>query len=290
MTGYGLADAETGDIKALIEVKSVNHRFCEVKIKSGGKTASVDERIKKTTTGRFQRGYFEIAVTLTDKKTEGQSVKINEAALESYMKLASSLQERFGVAYPPSFGDILSQKDITNSATVDPADPEKLWNSIKPALVTAFDQLDKTRTIEGAHTQTVVLDRLDTIEKELDLIKLAHEASTEERHEKLKARISKILDKEGFPEDARMLQEVAILIDKSDISEEMDRLESHMAQTRGLLEADGVAGRKLEFFVQEINREINTIGSKTTSPKATSHVVEIKSELEKIREQAQNIE
>ena len=290
MTGYGRADAESDGMRALIEIKSVNHRFCEVNIKSGGKTVSIDERIKKAVAGRFNRGYFEITVTLADKNVEGRPVKINEAALAAYMKLASSLSGQYGVLYPPTFGEIMSLKDVSSSSTADLVDPDTLWRSIEPALTSALGQLDETRVTEGAHTQKVVLDRLDAIEKDLKSVESAHVDSADERYEKLRARISKILDKEGFPEDARMLQEVAVLIDKSDISEELDRLQSHMTQTRGLLEGDGVAGRKLEFFVQEINREVNTIGSKTTSPAATSHVVEIKSELEKIREQAQNIE
>lgn len=290
MTGFGRAENESDGLKAAIEVKSVNHRFLEISIKSGGRTIPFDDQIRKTIRDYFFRGYFEIIVTLRDAEEEGRPILINDALLDSYMKVAADLKERYGFVYPPTFGEIISIKEMI-AATSNDIEPKRWWKVVEQALKNALGHLAEGRETEGLHLVQIVQDRFDIIGSLLKEIESIHEKSAEQKFEKLQSRIKKQLENAGLePDNARLLQEVAILVDRSDVSEEQDRIKSHLTQVADLIKTDGPIGRKLEFFVQEINREINTLGSKTTSPEATAHVVEIKSELEKIREQSQNIE
>jgi len=288
MTGYGRAESESNGRKITIEAKSVNHRFLEVGVKLSSRLFQLDKVIKEAVKARFSRGYFEITVTFGAEQEGAAAVSVNEPLLSGYMAAASDLSSRFNIAYPPSFGDLVQIKDLL-SVSGQRWDLEEWEDIVKTALAAALDQVEKMREIEGACAYEDVSGRLDSIETLAGKIEQSHSASSGERLEKLRARITNLVGENTLDEN-RLAQEAALLADRSDISEELDRLKSHLSQVRALLSSGGPAGRKLEFFVQEINRESNTIGAKTTSAEATVSVVEIKSELEKIREQAQNIE
>jgi uncharacterized protein (TIGR00255 family) len=289
MTGYGRAEAEAGHGKATVEVKSVNHRFLEVNVKSAARLFRLDDAVRKVVKERFGRGYFDVAVSLAvGEGGRASAVGVNEPLLAGYMKAASDVAGRFGVSYPPSFEALLTVKDLF---TVDSGevDFDVWWPTIETALSAALEKLAEARRIEGDNTAAVVGRRFESVAGHIAKIRIAHEASSADRYERLKARLEKLVG-EGVVEEARLAQEAAMLVDKAAIDEEIDRVGSHLSQVAELLRGDEGVGRKLEFFVQEINREVNTIGSKTASSEATVHVVEIKSELEKVREQSQNLE
>lgn len=289
MTGFGRGECESEGLAVRFEIKSVNHRFLEIAVKSNGRPVPFEEKLRQVIKERFTRGYFEVVATLSGEEGQAAGVKLNETLLAGYLSIAKDLSSRFGVAYPPTFGEIVGIKEMVVSAE-NGVTPERWWEVAGKALDKALDALHEGRSIEGERTGEVILSRFAEIQARLDSIAVECKNSSLERFDKIKGRLEKAFGQGQTPEDARLYQEAAIVADRCDVSEELDRLDSHLSQVNDLMSSGGPVGRKLEFYVQEINREINTVGSKTSSPAATALVVEVKSELEKIREQAQNLE
>ncbi len=287
MTGYGRAEAEGDGRRVTIEAKSVNHRFIDFNIKINGRVFQLDDRIRKAVKARFHRGSFDITVSIASE-TGGCQVKVNEELMSGFMSAAESLAEKYGLKYPPSMGDLFQVKDLF---TVNDPDwgVDRVWPLVETALGAALNQLTEMRKTEGGHILEDMRKRFSHINSLVEQIGAASEKSAAERFVSLKERIAKLVEEVKLDE-TRIMQEAALLADKSDIAEELTRLSSHLKQSDSLMESGGPAGRKLEFLLQEIFREINTVGSKTTSTDVTRIVVDIKSELEKIREQAQNLE
>ncbi|MGK7345304.1 MAG: YicC/YloC family endoribonuclease [Candidatus Nitrospinota bacterium M3_3B_026] len=289
MTGYGRAEEETEGLKVTVEARSVNHRFMEVNVKSTGRILPVEELVRKAVKERFTRGYFEVSVTVSrEGGDDAVSVTVNEPLLAGYMKAAVELSNRFDVPSPPAFGELLQIKDLF-SVSGQELSADAIGPVLKTALAGALGQVEQARAVEGAIAARDIQGRLSAIAALVERIEAENTKVPGERFDKLKAKVDRLAGDTGLDEN-RLIQEAAILADKLDVSEEIDRLKSHLAQMGGLLALEEPVGRKLEFFTQEINREANTIGSKSASPEATNLVVEIKSEVEKIREQAQNIE
>lgn len=288
MTGYGRGRAAENGRSVTIELRSVNHRFIEVNIKSSFRMFTMDDLVKKTIKERFSRGYFEALVTTVSDAGHTTEVSLNEAMLAGYVNAARSAAQKFGIDGLLTLGDILQLKELFVVAGQEIIADDWL-PIIDKALNDALEQVENARAYEGENTLNDIKNRFTIISKRLDKIKTLHEHSSEEKYGKLKERIKKLVEEVDLDEN-RFSQEVALLVDKCDVSEELERLDSHLKQVDSLFQQSGPVGRKLEFFLQEINRETNTIGSKTASSDGTSLVVDIKSELEKIREQAQNLE
>ncbi len=288
MTGYGRAEASESGMQVTIEIKSVNHRFLEVNVKAPSRMFLLDDLIKKMIKDKFARGYFDVMVAMSADEDLATTVSVNESLLKGYLAAAKDLAEEYGVNYPPQMGDLLQIKDLFNSSGREFSLDE--WRTIlKKVMVEALDQVGKIRVVEGASTLADVKVRFGKISDLLVDISAWADNSIQDRFLKLKSRMEKLTKEVGMDE-ARISQEAAVMADKSDVSEELSRIKSHLSQVDALLSSDEPIGRKLEFFLQEINRETNTVGSKTLSSDSAGHVVEIKSELEKIREQAQNLE
>ncbi len=287
MTGYGRAEIENNDFRAAIEARSVNHRFLDINVKYNGNPMPMDDRICEIIKKRFGRGSFDISLALSSDKAE-YFVELDSNLLVGYMETFSKLKEKYNLTGDPSLVDILQIKDVFIKKDKH-KDVEKFWPTVKEALDVALDRLTGMREKEGAHIVEDAGRRFAEIAGFLDQIRALGESSTDERFKILKARIEK-LTKDKALDPNRIAQEAAMIADKSDITEEVTRLESHISQAKELLGSDDLIGRKLEFLLQEINREANTIGSKSSSPQITRIVITIKSELEKIREQAQNME
>lgn len=288
MTGYGRAEKEKDGRRVSVEARSVNHRFLEISVKAPNKGFMMDELVRKAVKSRFNRGYFDITVNVASTSGGACSVVVNEDMFREYLAAARKLSDKFGVDMTFSFGDILQVKDIFTISGGEII-PEEWWPLVDEALVETLSQVERSRVAEGDNTIADVLARFLKIEDTLEIVRQGNEDSVKERFDKLKAKIVKLTDEAGI-DDNRIAQEAALLADRNDISEELDRIRSHLGQVLELLKTEKLIGRKLEFFLQEINRETNTIGSKTTSSIITMKVVDVKSELEKIREQAQNLE
>jgi len=287
MTGYGRGSKENNGRSVTVEAKSVNHKYIDFKIKSSGRDYRIDDGIRKAVKARFSRGFFDISVSIISESGDCKVV-VNEGLLKGYMSAADSLSQQYGIKYPPSFGDLFQIKDIFIAQEAEWS-ADEAWPLIEEALKGALDRLSDMRKLEGEQILDDIRRRFDVIESLIENVSVATENSKGERFASLKKRIEK-LTKEVELDESRIAQEAAALADRSDISEELTRLVSHLKQASGMMSQEGPMGRKLEFLLQEINRETNTVGSKTPLADITKIVVDIKSELEKIREQAQNLE
>jgi len=288
MTGYGRATALSDGRRVSVEARSVNHRFIEFNIKISDRIFQLDDRIRKEIKARFDRGYFDVVVTIESVESAGV-ININEALLRDYMSQMSALAEKYGVEYPPSIGDLMQVRDIF--MVTDPEwSIDEAWSVVRRGLGDALDGLDQMRAAEGENIIADMRERLKRIQALVSLIKSDSVTVASERMVSLKERLSKLMEEYNFDE-GRIIQEAAILADRVDIAEELTRLDSHLNLAWSMMTStDSPIGRKMEFLLQEINREANTIGSKTPSANITTHVVDLKSELERVREQVQNIE
>lgn len=288
MTGYGRTEKEIGGRRLVIEAKSVNHRYLEVNVKIFTRSYALEEAVRQAVKERFARGYFEVSIMIQSNGGSGQMVAVNEPLLAGYMKVAQDMSNRHGVKYPPSFGELAMLKDVF-VVTADDLPLDDMVRPLEEPIGQALDQLAAARKTEGANAITDVKSRFSNIKSNIDFIISESESSVGERFERLRAKIQKLTGDLALDE-TRLAQEAAILADRADISEETERTKSHLKQVDALLDSGEPVGRKLEFFLQELNREINTMGSKSASPGITLRVVEMKSDMEKIREQAQNLE
>lgn len=287
MTGYGRAEREREGRRAAAEARSVNHRFLDVTIKNGGRMFAFDDRARRMVKERFHRGAFDITLSLASER-EGARVRVNEELLKGYLAAAADVSRRFGVEYPPSFGDLLAVREMFTVGEADvPA--EEAWPLVAEALAAALEQLAAMRAEEGRRLAEDMRGRFAALGALAARVRDEARTNAKDRYFTLRERVSRLLGETPLDE-GRLAQEAAILADRADIEEELTRLDSHLAQAEAILAGEGPVGRKLEFLLQEINRETNTIGSKTPSLAVTNLVVEMKSEQEKIREQAQNLE
>ncbi|MBI4667314.1 MAG: YicC family protein [Nitrospinae bacterium] len=288
MTGYGRVETEIDGRRVVVEARSVNHRFLEVNVKSPARVFPLEESVRQWVKARFARGYFDVIISVPPNGQSAGAVKVNDELLTGYLRAAEELSKRYGVAYPPAFGDLVQVKDLFAPAAED-FSLEKKWGELEAPILDALGQLDKARQTEGENTVNDVRARFSRIRELLAKVSVESVNSAAERYEKLRGRLAKLL-KDAEMEESRLAQEAALLADRNDISEELERLTSHLKQVEELFGLAEPLGRKLEFYLQEMNREINTIGSKSVSTEITFIVVEVKGEMEKIREQAQNLE
>jgi uncharacterized protein (TIGR00255 family) len=288
MTGYGrsLTATEKGDI--VVEVKSINHRFCDVSLKLPQRCFPLENDIKKLVLSRVARGRIDLSVQLDCKEAEGTRFELNMPLAQQYLMLLKDLRGMLQLPGEITLDHLLTQKEILVAQTTN-HNSACDWETLKGPLSSALDELVKMRETEGLQLKEDFLSRLNQIESRLERIRSLSGATFNEYQKSLREKIQ-ALCKDMEIDETRLAQEVAYLVEKSDIEEELVRVMSHVRQFRQWLETEEAVGRKLEFLVQEIHREVNTISSKAWSAEISLKVVEIKNELERIREQVQNIE
>jgi uncharacterized protein (TIGR00255 family) len=288
MTGYGrsLTATEKGDI--VVEVKSINHRFCDVSLKLPQRCFPLENDIKKLVLSRVARGRIDLSVQLDCKEAEGTRFELNMPLAQQYLMLLKDLRGMLQLPGEITLDHLLTQKEIIVAQTTNHYSACD-WETLKGPLSSALDELVKMRETEGLQLKEDFLSRLNQIESRLERIRSLSGATFNEYQKSLREKIQ-ALCKDMEIDETRLAQEVAYLVEKSDIEEELVRVMSHVLQFRQWLETEDAVGRKLEFLVQEIHREVNTISSKAGSAEISLKVVEIKNELERIREQVQNIE
>ncbi|MDH4183292.1 MAG: YicC family protein [Nitrospinota bacterium] len=287
MTGYGQGEHEEGGIRVSVEARSVNHRFIEVNVKSPQKNLALEDIARKMVKARFSRGAFDIFITIEITAAESV-VRVNEPLLKGYLKVAADLSEQFGITYPPTFGDLASVRDMFLSQGAE-AGISQAGPVMEGALALALEKLGQMRASEGERIIGDLKQRLAQIGGWTEEIKKINEGSSQERYDALKEKIAKLVGDLAM-DQGRLAQEAAMIAERGDISEEITRLESHLQEGAKALEGDGPMGRKFEFLLQEFGRETNTIGSKSNSTQLTALALNIKGELEKLREQVQNLE
>lgn len=288
MTGYGKGVCEAPDKIYTLELRAVNHRFLEVKFRLPKGMLFIEENIDKSIKGSFERGSFSVYLNIEANSERQQEFHIDYQLAEAYYNAGNALKEHFGLPYGLTLQDLIRYPEVLSANGSEEADDE-LWSHIHEALTMACGNLKEMRLNEGLKLKQDFHERLAIIEENLKLVEGYSDRIVEEYRDRLSDRISSLLDAVPVNED-RIAYEVAAFADKSNITEEITRLGIHLQHFREFLEAKVPVGRKLDFLIQEMNREVNTIGSKSSSTDIAAIIVTMKSEMEKIREQVQNIE
>ncbi|MFE4711805.1 YicC/YloC family endoribonuclease [Paenibacillus sp. NPDC056722] len=294
MTGYGQSSLQFGGYKITFEVKSVNHRYCEVVLRMPRDWMVYEDVLKRKVQQHIKRGRVDVVINRERDEEAAAGLVLNQAAVKSYLQAADTLQESFGLKGELSLRDLLSLPGVMESregtAGLDPVSPEALSERLEQGLDQSLQSLMEMRVREGDYLGADLEQRLSHLEKlHEDMVKLAPTVVSEYR-DKLRQRLGELNDG-TFPFDEHKFgMEIAIFADRCNIDEELTRLHSHFEQCRSLLRGDEPVGRKLDFLIQEMNRETNTIGSKCNHLTLAGCALEMKAELEKIREQAANLE
>ena len=288
MTSYGRGAAEYGGQRITAEVRSVNHRYLDLRIKMSRRLLPLEERIRKKVAAVFSRGHVEVGIdcpeTLAGRVRLVPDLDLARQYHRGLRRLASSL----GIREEPDLALLASFRDIFVTEEEN-EDLEALWPALASALDAALGEAGAMRAAEGKNLRADLLGRLEALENTVNAIEAGLPAVLEERQAALAARIGELLADERL-DPARMHQEAAILADRTDVTEELVRLRSHFGQFRAIIDEDEPVGRRLDFLLQEFFREINTIASKIANAAIAHHTVTLKNEVEKMREQVQNLE
>ena len=288
MTGYGRCREVVGGRDILVEVKSVNSRYIDANIKTGRLYNASEEKLKSLASTYISRGKIDIYLTIENIDGDKVNLSVNREYLESYVHLLRQIQAEYGLGGDVTVQTIANKPDIFSQTKAD-EDMDEVWSAVEGVARKAFDIFMSMRKAEGERMAADVLGHLEHLEAiRRELVTKAPQVVAES-NERMMNRIRELLAGVQVDE-SRLLTECAVFADKADISEELARLDSHFAQFRSMLREDVPVGRKLDFLVQEINRECNTIGSKSSDTEFAKLVIEAKSTVEKIREQIQNIE
>ncbi len=288
MTGYGRSSGERNGRTITVELKSVNHRYLDCTVKAPRQYGFLEDAIKKSASARIARGKVEIYVSVETKEGGDLAVKINHAAAERYLAALREIGERYGLKDDITIMRLALLPDVMGSERLE-QDAEELTRDVKEVFENACDGFEEMRKREGARMAGDIYARCLKIEQLVSDIEKKAPERVKEYQERLLTKMREVLEDTSIDE-SRIVAEAAIYADKTAIDEETVRLRSHLHQLDGMLRETQPVGRKLDFLVQEMNREANTIGSKANDVELARIVVEIKSEIEKIREQIQNIE
>lgn len=289
MTGYGRGQCTSDGMDVTVEIKSVNHRYYEFSARTPRNYLFLEEKLKSFFAQGISRGKVECFVQITTLDDENINVSANIPLAKSYLAALKEISENLGVSAEVSANAIARYNDVLEIKKAE-VDEEKVWNTVKVAAEDALKGMIIMRQAEGEKLKNDVLSRLDFISGKVQMIESRSPETVKEYSQKLLTRMREALGDNIHIDEQRILAEAAIYADKVAVAEETVRLSSHMSQLKTFLVADEAIGRKMDFLVQEMNREANTIGSKSQDIEIAKKVIAIKSEIEKIREQIQNIE
>ena len=288
MTGYGSAELERDGQRLTAEIRSVNHRYAEVSIRAPRAVSLFEDQVRQLIQEKFSRGKFNLTIGWSGAGEQGEELKLNELVADRYVALLRQIQQRYDLEGGVDARTLAQLPDVfswEHSALSD----EETWALVKAVVEKACDSMTAMKSREGAALTADLEGRLAIVRRHLDQISERAPFRPIEAKERLMARLKPLLaDVEIDP--ARLAQEVALMADRLDCTEECVRLSAHLDQFRSLIEGPELAGRKLNFLLQEMNREVNTIGSKADGLQVSGHIIDLKAELERMREQVQNVE
>ena len=288
MTGFGRSRGIIEGKEYLVEIRSVNSRYCELSAKLPRSYTYLEEKLKTLVKGTINRGKAEVFLSVTDVESRSTAVSVNIPVVKNYLEEMRRCGSELGLNDNLALTDIFRMTDAFTVVRTE-ADEEQVWSAVKSVAKEALCQFEQMRKNEGEKLKADVLEKLANIEKMTEEVEKLSPKTTEAYRQKLYEKITEILEDKQIDEQ-RILTEAAIFAEKTAVDEETVRLHSHFKQFREMCESKEPIGRKLDFMVQELNRESNTIGSKAQDGAITKLVIEMKSEIEKIREQIQNIE
>lgn len=287
MTGYGKSNISKNLREYQVEIKSVNHRYLDVSVKMPRSLSYLEEEIKKAVSANLTRGKVDVFITFNNNSLEGRDIKINTEIARMYIKELRNLAETEGIVADIPVTEISKLPDVLTIKNNQ--DDETIKNELLEVTNKAIENLVGMRKVEGEKIAQDLLVRIQDIEEKVKKISALSTGLIDEYVVKLETRIKELLQEQEIDE-ARLAQEVVIYADKCSIEEEVTRLNSHIYQFRELLQTNEAVGKKIDFMIQEMNRETNTIGSKANNLEITNEVINMKTQIENIREQVQNIE
>ena len=288
MTGYGRMSVERDGRQLTVELKSVNHRFLDLSFRMPRSFNFLEDSARKLIGEYLSRGHVDLFATYRNTREDSRRVEVDQALLDAYMTALDGVAETTKLEDDRTLSLATRLPDVLTVAEAE-EDQDALRDLMHEALTGALEQMRAMREKEGEALKNDISSRIDMLEKMTEEIEKRYPETVAEYQQRLKARVEELLGGAQMDEQ-RLMQEVAIMADRSAIAEETVRLHSHFEQVRGFMRAAEPVGRKLDFIVQELNREVNTISSKSQDVPITRLVVEAKAEIEKIREQVQNVE
>lgn len=288
MTGFGRCLESVDGKTIIVEIKSVNHRYYEFASRVPRSCGYLDEKLKSFIQGQVSRGKIDVGVSIQSDGVSDEKIEVNSEVAKGYITALRSANEELGLEDDLTLSRIMRLPDIFDVKKIE-EDEETVWNEVKSVAEKALERFIAMREAEGEKMREDILSRLDYITGLVEKIEKKSPETTEKYRKKLFDKISEVL-KDTNVDEQRILTEAAIFSEKTAVDEETVRLRSHINQCREMLSMNEAVGRKLDFLIQEFNREANTIGSKCQDIEITKVVVDLKSEIEKIREQVQNIE
>lgn len=287
MTGYGRGSYENDGRMYTVEIKTINHRYNDVSVKLPRYLNFLEDNIRKYISKTINRGKVEVYVSLENMSDKGRNIKIDKVLAGTYIDELRSLSNEYNIPDDITVMSLARMSDII--VVENDAQEELYWQELQEAMSIALKNIDEARSIEGNRLAEDIETRLNKISEYVDIVERSSEKLLEEYKIKLKNRISE-LNANNIVDENRIGIEIVLFADKSSICEEVTRLKSHIESFKNMLKSEGPIGKKIDFLIQEMNRETNTIGSKANSIGITNYVIEMKNEIENIREQVQNIE
>jgi len=287
MTGYGRGETRGENFFATVELRSINNRNLDIHWRAPLELAASELPMKKLIQSRILRGRVDVTVSL--QVNQAIRYELNRPMIKGYLDALRAIRDEFGLEGDADLASVARLPNVMQANSDGSSTADETTNGVEAALRKALDALIGMRTVEGAELQSELLKRIARIESQLDIVEANAPQIVEQHRDKLKARLAELLDGVAIDE-TRLAQEVAYLAERSDITEEITRLRSHIVQLRELVLNGDEIGKKLDFLLQETNREANTILSKSSELAICDAAIEIKTDVEKLREQAQNVE
>ncbi|MCI8566115.1 MAG: YicC family protein [Lachnospiraceae bacterium] len=288
MTGFGRYEETTENYKICVEMKAVNHRYLDLGIKMPRKLNAFESALRGLLKNEIQRGKVDVYITYEDYSAQSASLKYNAALAAEYMEAFRRMEEQFGIVNDMTVSALGRCPEVLSMASAE-ADEEELWKIVSEAVSAARDRFVASRETEGEQLKTDLLAKLDEMSGRVDEIEERFPQVLAEYRTRLEEKVRELLSDTTYDEN-RILQEVAVYSDRICVDEEMVRLRSHIHTMRDELQKGGAVGRKLDFIAQEMNREANTTLSKSGDLRLSDAAIALKTEIEKVREQVQNIE
>ncbi|WP_019242368.1 MULTISPECIES: YicC/YloC family endoribonuclease [Bacillus] len=287
MTGYGRGVSQSENLLIHVEVKTVNHRFCEYHIRMPRQLLIIEDKVKKQLASYIRRGRAEVFISIEGDGLIQKELQVDWSLLDQYINNMDIITDKYHL-HPNSLHNSVAQMEDVFFIKEKPMDATEVETQVLQAVKEAGEQLKKMREAEGLLLKKDIQTQLEKLQNTVEKVKDYAPVVIQQYKERLQQKMTEFTS--GLVDEIRLLNEVAIFTDKADINEELTRLNSHISQFLSTIENDEAMGRKLDFLVQEMNREVNTIGSKANDANIASEVIEMKSLLEKIKEQIQNIE
>jgi len=288
MTGFGSSKIATSELEGKIEIKTLNHKYLDIQMKGPRELFSLEEKIRHEISKKIKRGRVEIRFNIKFSDQNYVDATLNTALVKSYIEGLQKIQKMIGESEQPLLPLVSKLPDVFLLEQPD-VDEFKLWEKVQEGVTAALDELIEMKCREGGRLKQDIFEQRNKLEELVEKISELKDRVTRKIYTRLKKRMEEFLNEQDIEEN-RIVQEAAIYSDKANIDEELVRMRSHINQIDGFLDENGPVGRKLDFVVQEMNREINTIASKANDEEISQLVIEAKSTVEKIREQVQNIE